>query len=65
MTTTDSDDVGPTVMIEDVVMTVSDAVSLVTGVLEVVSLLVGVAVAESVAELVEESLVPPVERPTL
>jgi hypothetical protein len=56
MTVTDSDEVGGRVMVAEVVMVDSDVVSLVT-VTEVVvssSLLVGVAVPESVVESVDE-----------
>ena len=57
ITTTDSDEVGPTVMVEEVVNVVSEVVSLVVGMVVVES---GVDVAESVVE----SLVPPVLKDT-
>jgi len=59
ITVTDSDEVGPTVIVEEVVMVDSEVVSLVTAVV-VVESLVGVAVPELVPESVAEPLVPPV-----
>jgi len=59
ITVTDSDEDGPTVIVEEVVMVDSEVVSLVTEVV-VVESLVRVAVPESVPESVAEPLVPPV-----